>query len=290
MSKSAPTITSAAAPADGDLEDLAQPTAVPVGPRFLASPGTAEPSCSPANQMSTSPVDAVCLSVRRLAKCYRKANVEIPVLKGVDLDVRGGEFLAIVGQSGSGKSTLLHLIGQLDQPDAGAIFLGDQRIDRLPVRARDVLRNRTFGLVFQFYHLLPELTLLENVLMPVMIRESVWRFWRQRREHHRRAEELLQMMGLSQRLKHRPHELSGGELQRAAIARALINQPRILLADEPTGNLDPTTGEEILSILKTLNREQGLTIVMVTHDQSIAAQAHRIVCLAHGKIRDGGPN
>ncbi len=225
------------------------------------------------------------LSVRGLVKSYRKANVEIPVLKGVDLDVRPGEFLAIVGQSGSGKSTLLHLIGLLDQPDEGTVFLGRDRIDNVPVRIRDRLRNRTFGMVFQFYHLLPELTTLENVLIPVMIGRSLWSYWRERKEHQRRAAELLDLMGLGHRLKHRPHELSGGELQRAAIARALINRPQILLADEPTGNLDPETGAEILNLLRTLRDEEHLTIVMVTHDHSIAALADRIACLSGGQIR-----
>ncbi|HPZ82401.1 MAG TPA: ABC transporter ATP-binding protein [Thermogutta sp.] len=226
------------------------------------------------------------LSVRGLVKSYRKANVEIPVLKGVDLDVRPGEFLAIVGQSGSGKSTLLHLIGLLDHPDQGAVFLGGDRIDNVPVRIRDQLRNRTFGMVFQFYHLLPELTTLENILVPVMIGRSFWSYWRQRKEYRRRAIELLELIGLGHRLKHRPHELSGGELQRAAIARALINRPQILLADEPTGNLDPETGAEILNLLRTLRDEEHLTIVMVTHDHSIAALADRIVCLSGGKIRN----
>lgn len=225
------------------------------------------------------------LSVRGLVKSYRKASVEIPVLKGVDVDVYPGEFLAIVGQSGSGKSTLLHLLGQLDQPDDGMIFLRNQRIDNLPTYLRDRLRNQTLGMVFQFYHLLPELSTLENVLVPVMIGRSLWRYWRERAEHRRRATELLGLMGLGHRLKHRPHELSGGELQRAAIARALVNRPQILLADEPTGNLDPETGQEILDLLRTLRKQEGLTIVMVTHDHSIAALADRVVCLSGGQIR-----
>jgi lipoprotein-releasing system ATP-binding protein len=225
------------------------------------------------------------LSVRGLVKSYRKACVEIPVLKGVELDVQPGEFLAIVGQSGSGKSTLLHLIGQLDQPDDGTIVLENERIDNLPTHLRDRLRNRTFGMVFQFYHLLPELTTLENVLVPVMIGRSLLRYWCERREHRRRATELLELLGLGHRLKHRPHELSGGELQRAAIARALVNRPKILLADEPTGNLDPATGQEILNLLRTLKQQEHLTIVMVTHDHSIAALADRIVCLTGGRIR-----
>jgi lipoprotein-releasing system ATP-binding protein len=219
-----------------------------------------------------------------LYKSYRKGAVEVPVLRGVSFTVRRGELLAIVGQSGSGKSTLLHLLGTLDAPDKGEVHYAGQRIDNLPARGRDLLRNRRFGMIFQFYHLLPELTTLENVLSPLMIAHSAWSYFRHRSEHRARAEKLLEMVGLGHRLKHRPRELSGGEMQRAAIARALIAQPDLLLADEPTGNLDQKTGEEIIQILRTLNREQNLTIVMVTHDRAIADQADRIVRLANGKI------
>jgi lipoprotein-releasing system ATP-binding protein len=200
------------------------------------------------------------------------------------LSVSEGEFLAIVGQSGSGKSTLLHLLGTLDVPDQGEIYYGGQRIDNLPAKARDSLRNARFGMIFQFYHLLPELTTLENVLTPLMIAHSVWGFWRRRRAYRAEAEELLEMVGLSHRLQHRPRELSGGEMQRAAIARALVAQPSLLLADEPTGNLDQATGQEIIRILRTLNRQRNLTIVLVTHDRAIADQADRIVRLANGRI------
>jgi len=221
-----------------------------------------------------------------LHKGYRKGSIEVPVLRGVSMSVTRGEFLAIVGQSGSGKSTLLHLLGTLDAPDQGEVYYAGQRIDNLPASARDMLRNRRFGMIFQFYHLLPELNTLENVLAPLMIRHSVWSFLRQRRQLRARAEELLETLGLSHRLKHRPRELSGGEMQRAAIARALVVQPDLLLADEPTGNLDQATGTEIIRILRTLNRQQNLTIVMVTHDRAIANQADRIVRLANGRIED----
>ena len=219
-----------------------------------------------------------------LYKSYRKGPVEVPVLRGVTMEVRRGEFLAIVGQSGSGKSTLLHLLCTLDAPDQGEIHYAGRRIDNLPARGRDALRNRQFGMIFQFYHLLPELSTLENVLMPLMIRHGVWSYLRHRREHRARAEELLETVGLSHRLKHKPRELSGGEMQRAAIARALVAQPDLLLADEPTGNLDERTGQEIIRILETLNQQQNLTIVMVTHDRAIADQADRIVRLAGGRI------
>ncbi len=219
-----------------------------------------------------------------LHKSYRKGHIEVPVLRGVSLDVCQGEFLAIVGQSGSVKITLLHLLGTLDAPDSGEIHYAGQRIDNLPARARDGLRNRRFGMIFQFYHLLPELSTLENVLCPLMIAQGAFSYLHHRRRHRARAEELLKMVGLSHRLKHRPRELSGGEMQRAAIARALVAEPDLLLADEPTGNLDQTTGQDIIKTLRSLNRRQNLTIVMVTHDRAIADQADRIVRLAEGKI------
>jgi lipoprotein-releasing system ATP-binding protein len=220
-----------------------------------------------------------------LVKSYRKGRLLVPVLLGVDLEVRRQEFVAIIGQSGSGKSTLLHLLGTLDAPDGGEISFGGRRIDNLPAIERDRLRNRSFGMIFQFYHLLPELTTLENVLVPLMISEGVISYWRKKREHVARAMELLETVGLRHRLTHRPHELSGGEMQRAAIARALIARPQVLLADEPTGNLDRQNGQEILRILRTLNRRENVTIVMVTHDTSLAEQADRIVRLTEGRVQ-----
>jgi lipoprotein-releasing system ATP-binding protein len=192
--------------------------------------------------------------------------------------------LAIIGQSGCGKSTLLHLLGTLDAPSAGEVHFWGHRIDHLPAQSRDRLRNEEFGMIFQFYHLLPELSALENVLMPQMIRHGFWSYRRQRRALEARARELLDMVGLEHRMRHKPREMSGGEMQRTAIARALISQPQILLADEPTGNLDADTGAEILEILRTLNRDQKLSIIMVTHDNSLAARADRIVRLAAGKV------
>ena len=224
------------------------------------------------------------LSTIGLFKSYRKSAVEVPVLRGVSMDVHQGEFLAIVGQSGCGKSTLLHLLGTLDAPDQGEIHYAAQRIDNLPARAREFLRNRRFGMIFQFYHLLPELTTLENVLAPLMIADGLLSYMRHRSEHRARAKELIEMVGLSHRLKHCPRELSGGEMQRAAIARALVAKPDLLLADEPTGNLDSTTGQDIIRILRDLNVANKLTIVMVTHDHAIAEQADRIVRLANGRI------
>jgi lipoprotein-releasing system ATP-binding protein len=229
---------------------------------------------------------AVQLRARQLKKNYRKGPVDIPVLTGTDLELRRGEFLAIIGQSGSGKSTLLHLLGTLDAPTSGEVHLDGRRIDNLPAAQRDILRNTRFGMIFQFYHLLPELTTLENVLSPLMIRYGFVNYWRRRRQHVAQARELLEMVGLSHRLKHRPRELSGGEMQRTAIARALISGPQILLADEPTGNLDQASGEGILEILRTLNQSQKLSIVMVTHDPAIAAEADRVVRLVAGRIEE----
>ena len=224
------------------------------------------------------------LSATGIVKTYSKGAHLVPVLRGVNLSVGVGEFVAIIGQSGSGKSTLMHLLGTLDQPDAGEIHFEGHRIDHLPAASRDILRNRHIGLIFQFYHLLPELTALENVLAPMMIRHGVWSYWWKQREYRRRAEELLNLVGLSHRLTHKPRELSGGEMQRTAIARALMSQPQLLLADEPTGNLDRATGEGILTLLRRLNAEHGLSIVMVTHDPRIAAGAHRTIELVEGRV------
>lgn len=228
---------------------------------------------------------AVHLSCRGLFKSYRKGALGIPVLQGIDLDVREGEFLAIVGQSGCGKSTLLHLLGTLDQPDAGEIQFEGHRIDSLPARSRDLLRNKHFGMIFQFYHLLPELTTLENVLAPALIANGMFGYWMRRGAHRRRAYELLELVGLGHRAKHKPRELSGGEMQRAAIARALLSRPQVLMADEPTGNLDRSTGEQIMQTLCELNRREKLTMIMVTHDPWIAGQADRTVQLVEGRIK-----
>jgi len=224
------------------------------------------------------------LRAGNLHKSYRKGNIAVPVLRGLDLAIDHGEFAAIVGQSGSGKSTLLHLLGTLDGPDEGEVRFHGDRIDNLPAAGRDVLRNRYFGMVFQFYHLLPELNTLENVLVPRMIADGYLRYLRRRGHYAREAKQWLERVGLGHRIKHKPRELSGGEMQRTAIVRALISRPEILLADEPTGNLDPGTGAEIVDLLKQLNREENLTVIMVTHDAGIAAHADRIIRLQDGRI------
>ena len=219
-----------------------------------------------------------------LKKTYVKFANRIEVLRGLDLDVAEGEFLSVIGNSGSGKSTMLHLLGTLDRPDDGSIHLDGRRIDNLPAHERDQLRNHTFGFIFQFYHLLPELNTLENILAPAMISHSVWSWFKNRRALRKQAMEMLDRVGLSHRLTHKPRELSGGEMQRAAIARALINHPRVLLADEPTGNLDAANGQHVMKLLRDLNQQEGLTIVMVTHNLDLVHDTDRVVRLFDGRV------
>jgi lipoprotein-releasing system ATP-binding protein len=216
-------------------------------------------------------------------KTFRMGESEIQVLKNVDLSVKAGEFVAIEGRSGSGKSTLLHLMGALDEPDAGSIFYKGRDIASMSGSERSRLRNREFGFVFQFYHLLPELNVLQNTLLAAMVEHTWTGFFSRRRSLHERAKEVLERLGMGHRLKHRPNQLSGGERQRVAIARALMNSPRALFADEPTGNLDADTGRQIMAQLETLHRG-GQTIVMVTHDRSLARQADRVLILKDGRL------
>lgn len=226
----------------------------------------------------------VILHATGLQKSYHLGRTTLEVLKGVSMSVSQGEFVAIMGASGCGKSTMLHLLGALDVPDAGTVRFDGRDVFASSNAERDRLRNRVFGFVFQFYHLLPELNVLENALMPCMVGNTVFSWPGRKAELRRNTAKLLETLGLGQRLHHRPNELSGGERQRVAIARALANEPRVLLADEPTGNLDTATGREIMSVLADLNRA-GQTIVMVTHDPQVAASAHRIVTLADGRIK-----
>ncbi len=238
------------------------------------------PAATPASGSKNSPL----LSCVDLKKRYLMGGQELEVLKGVDLSVGEGEWLAVLGSSGSGKSTLLHLLGGLDRPDTGEVFFKGLSVFNQPDRAVNKYRNKMVGFVFQFYHLLPELSALENVLVSGMIDRGPMAWLRERASVRKEALELLDRLGMSHRLKHRPAKLSGGERQRVAIARALINRPALLLADEPTGNLDTTTGQAILKVFEEFHKA-GQTIVMVTHDAKVASLADRRVVLESGKLR-----
>lgn len=231
--------------------------------------------------------DSAILSARQLRKYYRLGTETIEVLRGVKFDVVAGECVAILGASGSGKSTLLHIIGGLDQPDQGQLLCDGQDLFSLSSRRRNQIRNRKIGFVFQFYHLLPELSVVENVIIPTMVTYTPLGWWGGQRSKVRlKAKKLLDDLGMSHRLLHRPSQLSGGERQRVAIARALINSPPILLADEPTGNLDRKSGEIIINTLLALNKQSGQTLVIVTHDPNVAACADRQLELVDGRLRD----
>lgn len=229
-------------------------------------------------------VEQHILEAKNVCKTYRKGGHEVPVLIDCDFQAVAGKITAIVGQSGSGKSTLLHLLGTLDMPDMGEIYFDGSRIDDLPRGERDAFRNNNLGMIFQFYHLLPEISALQNVMMPLLIQQGLWSYFRTRKELVGRAKDLLIRVGLEHRMHHKPRELSGGEMQRCAIARALISQPDLLLADEPTGNLDRNTGKQILELLHELNQVEGLTIVMVTHDEVIAKECDYTIRLRDGRI------
>lgn len=223
------------------------------------------------------------LAIHDLHKTYTLGRVKVPVLRGVSMEVEEGEWVAILGASGSGKSTLLHLAGGLDRPDrhpTTRIDFSGTNLAASSQRALDRYRSRCVGFVFQFYHLLPELTVLENVAVASMIAGNA-------AGAKRAAKTLLEMVGLSHRLRHRPAELSGGERQRVAIARALVNQPALLLADEPTGNLDSDTGGRILDALAEIREGRGQTVLMVTHDGDTAGRADRLVRLEDGRILNG---
>lgn len=215
-----------------------------------------------------------------LRKTYHSGNQKLEVLRGVDLSISRGEILVIVGPSGSGKSTLLYLLGGLDQPTAGEVRFSGKALYDLSDRERSRIRNQNFGFVFQFYHLIPELTALENVLLPGWM-NGARGGWAKSQE---RAKLLLEQVGLKERFSHAPSELSGGEQQRVAIARALLNQPDVVFCDEPTGNLDSESGERVLKLLLQLNREQGTTLVIVTHEPAITQVAERILSLKDGRL------
>jgi len=224
------------------------------------------------------------LRAKAIKKAFTVGQETSVVLKNVDLVLRAGEFVAIEGRSGSGKSTLLHILGALDAGDSGSIEYNGRDLAKLSGGERSRVRNTQFGFVFQFYHLLPELNVTENTLLAPMIEHSWLDFGRLSKELKRRATELLTSLGLGHRLKHKVTILSGGERQRVAIARALMNSPKVLFADEPTGNLDAETGMQIMTVLEKLHREKGQTIVLVTHDRSLARHADRILVLRDGKL------
>ena len=227
------------------------------------------------------------LEGRGLSKDYWMGPSRLRVLHGVSLSVAQGEFLCVLGPSGSGKSTLLHLLGLLDRPtEGGVVFEGEDAFAK-PKRWRDRMRNEAIGFVFQFYYLMPDLSVLENTLLPAMICTPALAWPVARRRHRQRALQVLGDLGLAQRVHHLPQELSGGERQRAALARALVHEPRLLFADEPTGNLDTATGAEIMRVLARLNKRDGLTVVMVTHDERVAAQADRLLRLRDGRLLHG---
>jgi ABC-type lipoprotein export system ATPase subunit len=224
------------------------------------------------------------IRLRNIHKTYHRGQVDLPVLKGISLAIHRGEMVALMGASGSGKTTLMNILGCLDRPSAGEYWLDGQEVSRLSADARALLRNRKIGFVFQNFNLLPRTSSLDNVMMPLAYAGRKL----SQSDACDRALALLDRVGLGDRLDHEPSQLSGGQQQRIAIARALVNDPALLLADEPTGNLDSRTSEEILQMFQQLNRARGITIILVTHDPGVASHAERLVRIHDGVIVDGG--
>jgi lipoprotein-releasing system ATP-binding protein len=228
---------------------------------------------------SSDRTNAMIVSARNIHKKYGQGTSELHILKGIDLDIRVGDVAAIVGPSGAGKSTLLHILGGLDTPTDGQVQLDGKDVYALNDAERSRLRNEQVGFVFQFYHLLPELNALENVVLPAMVLNR-----KNSSELQSRGAELLEKVGLKSRMTHRPNELSGGEQQRVAIARALVNHPKVVLCDEPTGNLDSQSGDAIIDILLDLNKTERQTLVIVTHDEKVAKRSHKTIQIRDGKL------
>jgi len=274
------------------MESHAEPDLVPRGPGGSTGPsgpgatGAAPPSTAGAPVPSRAgSAGKPVLSGRGLRKSFHMGERSLEILHGIDVSFAAGELVALIGASGAGKSTLLHILGLLDTPTEGRVEIDGVDPWSLSVNRRAALRNEHVGFVFQFYHLLPELTALENVLLPAMISDSRLRFRARRREYRERAEGLLERFGMTPRLKHRPPQLSGGEKQRVAIARALFLDPAILLADEPTGNLDSATGERVLELLFEEQRRRELTMILVTHDERLAKRCNRTLFMGDGVIQ-----
>ena len=233
--------------------------------------------------MSESVVHEAVIRAEHLGKTYAEGKLRTPVFDGLALSVERGETVAILGPSGAGKSTLLHLLGGLDTPTAGEVYVSGQKMSALSDAARGALRNKSLGFVYQFHHLLPEFTALENVMLPVLLSGA------HVPDATKRARGLLESVGLGHRLEHKPGELSGGERQRAAVARALVNRPACVLGDEPTGNLDEKTAETVFELMLALNREQHTALVLVTHDRRLARRLDRVLELHEGKLRQLDP-
>lgn len=225
----------------------------------------------------------IVLRAERLAKVYAEGKLRTPVFDGLNLAVRQGETVAIIGASGVGKSTLLHLLGGLDTPSAGEVWVAGQRMNALSDAARGKLRNKSLGFIYQFHHLLPEFTALENVMLPVLLSGMDMASARER------AEALLEQVGLAHRREHKPGELSGGERQRAAVARALVNKPACVLGDEPTGNLDEKTAAVVFDLMLALNRSERTSLVLVTHDRRLARRLDRVLELHEGRLMEVAP-